>query len=169
MTVNAPIKRHDSLVPFSRDHHFGLLLVWKIKQGLNRQVDPVRISNYVRYYFQGDIFPHFKEEETHLFSMLENDDPLRLRAEEEHTNLRNLLKQLENDAANTNLLVEIARSLAEHIRFEERELFDYMQKIVSADQLQLIHSHEGKESRDADSKWDDHFWVTEKNVMQVRD
>jgi len=45
MTENAPLKRHESLVPFSRDHHVGLLLVWTITQGLNRQIAPVRTSN----------------------------------------------------------------------------------------------------------------------------
>lgn len=163
MTENAPLKRHESLVPFSRDHHFGLLLVWKIKQGLNRQIDPVRISNYVRYFFREDIFPHFEEEERHLFTILEKDDPLRLRAEEEHSILRNLLSQLEKSPDDTELLTEIGRMLTLHIRFEERELFNYMQKIVSADQLELIHSHEGKEGRDADDGWDDLFWLTDRN------
>ena len=110
MTENAPLKRHESLVPFSRDHHFGLLLVWKIKQGLNRQIDPVRISNYVRYFFREDIFPHFEEEERHLFTILEKDDPLRLRAEEEHSILRNLLSQLEKSPDDTELLTEIGRA-----------------------------------------------------------
>ena len=35
-----PIKRHDALKHFSRDHHFGLLLVWKIREGVKLSETP---------------------------------------------------------------------------------------------------------------------------------
>ena len=52
MKNQAPIKRHQAIVSFSKDHHFGLLLVWKIRQGLKKSIDPVRISNYVLFFFK---------------------------------------------------------------------------------------------------------------------
>ena len=55
MGNTTPIKRHPAIVSFSKDHHFGLLLVWKIRQGLSRQVDPERISNYTGYFFKEDL------------------------------------------------------------------------------------------------------------------
>ena len=67
MNTTTPIKRHPSLVAFSRDHHFGLLLVWKIKYGLDNGIAPERISNYVLYFFEQDLEAHFKEEEQKLF------------------------------------------------------------------------------------------------------
>ena len=54
MKTNSPIKRHQALVSFSKDHHFGLLLVWKIKQGLNNAVFLELISNYILYCFAQD-------------------------------------------------------------------------------------------------------------------
>ena len=33
-----PIKRTSSLISYSKEHHFGLLLVWKIRQGIKREI-----------------------------------------------------------------------------------------------------------------------------------
>ena len=52
MKDHAPIKRHQAIVSFSKDHHFGLLLVWKIRQGLNKAVSAERISNYVLFFLR---------------------------------------------------------------------------------------------------------------------
>ena len=35
-----PLKRHAGLVELSRDHHHGLLLSWKIRQGLKKEIEP---------------------------------------------------------------------------------------------------------------------------------
>lgn len=32
------MKRNENLVPLSRDHHFGLLCCWKIRQGIKKEV-----------------------------------------------------------------------------------------------------------------------------------
>ncbi len=84
MKDHAPIKRHQALVSFSKEHHFGLLLVWKIRQGLDNAVSAERISKYVLFFFNEDLKTHFKEEEELLFSKLPATDALRVRAEEEH-------------------------------------------------------------------------------------
>src|SRR5512143_2891836 len=95
MKEQAPIKRHPTIVSFSKDHHFGLLLVWKIRQGLNKAVDAERISNYVLYFFKEDLGKHFKEEEQLLFSRLPGDDPLRKQAEADHQSVYKLVTAIE--------------------------------------------------------------------------
>jgi hypothetical protein len=42
-----PIKRTSSLISYSKEHHFGLLLVWKIRQGIKREIITERIANYI--------------------------------------------------------------------------------------------------------------------------
>lgn len=42
--MSQPIKRHPSLQPLSREHHYGLLLSWKIREGFKREVPPERIK-----------------------------------------------------------------------------------------------------------------------------
>jgi hypothetical protein len=67
MKDHVPIKRHKAIVSFSKDHHYGLLLVWKIRQGLNKEVSAERIINYVLFFFKEDLEKHFKTEELLLF------------------------------------------------------------------------------------------------------
>ena len=47
-----PIKRSQALIQFSREHHFGLLLVWKMRQGLKENIEPIRISDYTIFIFE---------------------------------------------------------------------------------------------------------------------
>lgn len=43
--MSKSIKRTKALQPLSRDHHHGLLLCWKIRQGIKLNVEPERIKN----------------------------------------------------------------------------------------------------------------------------
>lgn len=42
MEVKKPIKRNAAIVEFSKDHHFALLLVWKIREGLKKSIGPTQ-------------------------------------------------------------------------------------------------------------------------------
>ena len=159
MSNHAPLKRHRSLVRFSKDHHFGLLLVWKIRQGLNTGVQPERISNYLLYFFDEDLDLHFKEEEANLFPMLPEDNSLRRQAENEHAEIYRLIKSLGAEKGNTELLLRFAETLKEHIRFEERELFVYMQQTLSATELEQIADHGESRGEEIDAQWNDIFWI----------
>src|SRR5689334_13185882 len=54
-----PIKRSNAFVQFSKDHHFGLLLVWKIRQDLTKEINATEISKYVYDFFMDDLQQHF--------------------------------------------------------------------------------------------------------------
>ena len=163
MNKHAPIKRHQSLVGFSKDHHFGLLLVWKIGRGLNLGVSPERISNYVLYFFAEDLEKHFKEEEANLFPKLPADNSLRRRAEREHALVYDLVDQLRHEKTNEDLLLRFAEVLKKHIRFEERELFVYMQQTLSATELEAIADHGDSRGEEIDARWDDIFWLADQS------
>ncbi len=163
MSSHTPLKRHPSLVGFSKDHHFGLLLVWKIRQGLNTGVQPERISNYLLYFFDEDLDHHFKEEEANLFPKLPKDNSLRLQAENEHVAIYELVRKLRADKANATLLLQFADTLKEHIRFEERELFAYMQQTLSATVLEEISDHGESRGEEIDANWNDIFWINDKS------
>ena len=159
MSNHAPLKRHHSLVGFSKDHHFGLLLVWKIRQGFNTGVQPERISNYVLYFFDEDLDHHFKEEELNLFPKLPSDNILRKQAEAEHAAIYDLINSMREERGNTELLLRFAEMLKEHIRFEERELFAYMQRNLSATALEEIADHGDSRGEEIDARWTDIFWI----------
>lgn len=156
---SSPIKRHSALLEFSREHHFGLLLVWKIRQGLKRDIDLIRITDYTVFFFEKDLIQHFKEEEKNLFSKLPADDLLRQQALREHEKIYTLVDNLRKNKMNANLLTEFADTLENHIRFEERILFNHLENNLSEDELTKLVEEHGKKVIDVDTKWDDHFWI----------
>lgn len=54
MKDHASLKRHQALVSFSKEYQFGLLLVWKIRQGLLNAANAELIGNYVLFFFNED-------------------------------------------------------------------------------------------------------------------
>ena len=71
-----PLKRHKALQPLSREHHHGLLLSWKIRNGFNKNIDPKRMKIYADWFFETHLTPHFEMEENYIFSILESDNEL---------------------------------------------------------------------------------------------
>ena len=153
-----PIKRHEALVSFSRDHHNGLLLVWKIREGLKKNIEPSRIVDYVAFAFANDLEPHFLDEEKWLFPLLDKENPGRLKAESDHFNLRGLMDKLKTEAR-TEWLTDFAGSLEEHIRFEERELFNEIQ-LLPAEVLAPVEEKFTGHTCATDDDWKDQFWIS---------
>lgn len=156
--MNKPIKRDPALVRFSRDHHFGLLLVWKMREGMRKKTETRRIADYALNFFRNELEPHFKDEEKHLFPKLDEDSELRIRAEKEHVKLRALARRLEEAEADHDLLVNFSDLLEMHIRFEERQLFNHMQETFTRSQLDEILGSAEEQKCSTDSEWKDQFW-----------
>jgi len=154
--MTAPIKRHDSLQPFSRDHHHGLLLCWKIREGFKRNIAPERMKQYTDWFWNNHLQQHFEAEEQYIFPVLAPDDPLIVQALKEHKVLKHLFEHQENVAVT---LSEIEKILNEHIRFEERILFKKIQETATFGQLKVIETHHSANSCD---DWHDEFWTKEK-------
>jgi len=51
----------------------------------------------------------------------------------------------------------IEEELDKHIRFEERILFNEVQKVATAEQLALVDKHHNHDTHCED--WEDEFWV----------
>lgn len=149
-----PLKRHKALQPFSREHHHGLLLSWKIRSGFNKNIDIGRIKTYTDWFFENQLIPHFEMEETHIFPLLGEDHELIKRALAEHRRLKRLFTDTENIERN---LHNIEEELEQHIRFEERTLFPEIQKNATEEELALIEDvHDDHSFQDNLS---DEFWV----------
>lgn len=150
---NKPIKRHKALKTLSHDHHHGLMLCWKIKEGMKKNVELQRIKRYTDWFWENHLVPHFAAEEEYVFPVLGDDNPLIRQAVAEHANL----KELFNQTSNLDLVFKrISKDLESHIRFEERVLFNEIQKEASPEQLLEIekrHNHP-----DFCDNSDDEFW-----------
>ncbi len=153
---NKPVKRHASLQPFSREHHQGLLLCWKIRQGFNKSIPPERIKQYTDWFWKQHLLAHFKAEELSIFPLLPAENSLVQQALKEHKRLQQLFETTEDISTSLQL---IAKELDEHIRFEERVLFNEIQQIATPDQLQTLENHHHK-SPESFEEWHDPFWVS---------
>jgi|SRR5690554_1870157 len=158
--MSKPLKRHPALIPLSQDHHFGLLLTWKIRQGFNRSVEIHRILSYVDYFVNEHLEKHFQNEEHYLFSYLAKNDLLRKEAEGQHEYLRDLFRTMTHEAAAEEAdLKEFADFLESHIRFEERKLFPYIQVELTDGDLKEFQEKMEMVHEKVEEHWEDEFWA----------
>ncbi|MEL6972906.1 MAG: hemerythrin domain-containing protein [Bacteroidota bacterium] len=134
------MKRHEALVPLSRDHHQLLILAQVLKQDVpaykNMPTTPDAQRNFALERYQQIISPHFRWEEEVLLPLAEKyGDKLQRQADQvrdEHQALREAFDRLV-DAPLEDLpqqLDMLGRQLAAHVRFEERRFFEKLQEVL---------------------------------------
>ena len=157
-----PIKRNLNIKELSRDHHFGLLFCWKVKEGIKKNVFLERINKYVCFFWKGHLQPHFLEEELLLFNNV--NDALCDKALEEHRLIR---AQVENIASQNNLskhhYLDLIEAINNHIRFEERVLFPHLEIILSGEILNKIGLFLASDQHSSfKDNYGDEFWLSKK-------
>ena len=147
------MKRHEALVQLSRDHHFGLLLCWKLKEGLKKEVSVVRMSKYIGLFYLQNLKPHFAEEEETIFKVLGEDHPLIKEAISQHRTFEKMIGEVFKTPAQ----IEEFRALLElHIRTEERQIFPEIEKQATEEQLENLLKLDHPELKEPE--YDDIFW-----------
>ncbi|WP_299756368.1 hemerythrin domain-containing protein [uncultured Pontibacter sp.] len=142
------MKRHESLVPISRQHHGGLLTARLLQHGAppykGMPSTPATKRDYVVAYLQEHLLPHFRlEEETVFILASDHSEELRQQVQAlqaEHQQLQQLILALP-DVAEQNLpdaLDGVGKLLEQHIRQEERVFFEQMQQQLSDEKLTLL-------------------------------
>ena len=157
MEETKPIKRSKELAPLSREHHDGLLFAWKINQGLVNSTRVETLCNYTRWFWSNHLEPHFNTEEKVLVKFLPGDNPLVQQMLKEHAQIRDLINSL-NREPGSNSLQLLAELINDHIRFEERKLFVYVEQALSAEQLKEVYNELPAEHH-CDIAWKDEFWI----------
>jgi hemerythrin-like domain-containing protein len=132
-------RRHPSLIPLSRDHHDGLFLALRLKQGKKALLrlwshDPFWQASYVVEFYRKHLAPHFKAEEKVLFPAMKKHARESVKAIEklleQHQGMRKRIQRLEKPKA-VGLpqdLKDFGELLDQHIWIEERELFPIFEK-----------------------------------------
>jgi len=150
------MKRNEHILPLSREHHFGLLFCWKLRQAEKKNIAIARVRPYVGYFMDSHLESHFALEENLLFNM--PDDPLCAQAIAEHRQIGQQAKDIiegKSDAIDV-----LADLLDQHIRFEERVLFPHLEQLIPPFKLQEIglslHEHESTDAPKDD--YPDAFW-----------
>lgn len=94
-----------------------------------------RIKKYTDWFYQTALLPHFIEEEKLIFPMLGNEHVYIRKAIGEHRRLSRLFEEQKEPEKTISLIEE---ELEQHIRFEERILFNEIQQIATDGQLEKI-------------------------------
>lgn len=151
-----PLKRHISLQPLSREHHYGLLLSFKIREGLKLGVDLNRIQQYVEWHWEKNHKPHFEFEEEYVFPLLGKENKMVQQALAEHQDLERLFTA---GNLSESQFSELEKAIVAHIRFEERKVFPEIEKVATNEQLQQMEQQHSQHIAD---DWEDEFWVKPK-------
>jgi hemerythrin-like domain-containing protein len=146
-------KRHPSLVLLSQDHHHGLALAIRLKQGEKALLnggwthDRQEQSARVRQFYQDELSTHFLLEEEILFPFLlrflPTSSTLIRSLIAQHREMEGLIHATLDPGTSTldSVLSSLGDVLERHIRLEEGELFPQFEKSVS----QEAADHLGKE------------------------
>lgn len=129
----AHMKRHQKLQDLSREHHGALQLALKAKRAAmsGDQATIKGMAAACRTAFSTELDPHFSVEEVTLLPLLvaAGEDGLVAQVERDHQELRRLCIELQQPKAAT--LHGFAELLTSHVRFEERELFVVLERLLA--------------------------------------
>jgi hypothetical protein len=98
MENRKPIKRNPAIAELSKDHHFALLLVWRIREDLKKVVKTSEISRYAVQFFDTDLIEHFRAEEEILFSKFPRENKLVQEAFQHHHNIKQIVNDMKQNA-----------------------------------------------------------------------
>jgi iron-sulfur cluster repair protein YtfE (RIC family) len=145
--MKSPSRRHESLIPLSRQHQHALLLCLRIHRGLiEHSADSnwlqLKADHAIRFY-EGDLVTHFQAEEEFLFPAMREIPAATEIVDEllaEHGQMRQLIDQLRQMEIGSiaAILKEFADTLEAHIRKEERKLFPIYEQQASPEDTTRI-------------------------------
>lgn len=142
-----PSRRHESIIPLSREHQYGLLVCLRIHRGIESHNADVSWLNEraekVILFFESDLKKHFEAEEEIVFPSMggiEEARPTVKQLKDEHRKLERIIQRLRQarDLQLAPLLRDFADLLEAHIRKEERVLFPCYELHVSSEQASQV-------------------------------
>ena len=137
----APLKRIAPLQPLSEDHHNALVIALRCKRLAvgKYDADPTEFWRGVHDFFELQVLPHFEVEEELLLPELRRlgETAMADRIESEHRQLRELLIEAVPDSQGFEAFGNL---LDDHIRFEERTVFEDTQHRFSETALAAIET-----------------------------
>jgi hemerythrin superfamily protein len=136
------VLRDISLIPLSRQHQHALALCVRIDraQPIADRDLPVW-QEEIKQQFRQEIDLHFSAEEEVLFPVARNFPDLVPILEDltfEHSLLRREFSKAETNSMSAEDLLRFAKKLSEHIRKEERQLFERLQQLMKAEEMAAL-------------------------------
>lgn len=154
------MQRADVLQPLSRQHKAALMTCLLIRKGISKQASVAVMTDFFLQCWAKDLAPHFKEEEEQIIPLLrkhEAGNPLADTILRDHDLIRTAITHLSQAHVNERLLEDLADQLEQHVRYEERIVFQSMQEFIPAQQLQQLNIHED-DHQPVCNLYPNHFW-----------
>jgi hemerythrin-like domain-containing protein len=139
---NESMLRDPSLIPLSHQHQHTLALCVRLERAM--QADAVDLSAWqleICQHFADEVQFHFEAEETVLFPDARRYPELTALVEDligEHQRLRDWFVRAEQGSMNQGDLEAFVNLLSGHVRKEERQLFEAMQKRMRPEELKSL-------------------------------
>jgi iron-sulfur cluster repair protein YtfE (RIC family) len=134
--------RDRNLVPLSHQHQHVLALCVRMDRAVQAgNLDLAAWQAEIEQSFKDEICLHFAAEEAEIFPLAlryESVQPLIAELKNEHVLLRQLFARAEQRTLDMESLESLVEKLAEHIRKEERLLFETLQTLMSEDELRVL-------------------------------
>jgi len=134
--------RDKNLIPLSHEHQHVLALCVRLDRALQAgEVDSEAWQAEIQQLFEQEIAIHFTAEEKELFPVAARFPQMQGLVEElrsEHSVLRDFFSCAAARSLEMASLQDFVEKLARHIRKEERQLFEGMQKVMSAQELATL-------------------------------
>ncbi len=131
--------RNKSLIPLSHQHQRALALCVRIDRAQPiPDADLPAWQAEIEQHFEQEIRVHFAAEESVLFPIARGFPELSQLVGElaaEHASLRKSFSQADSGGMSAENLLAFAQQLSAHIRKEERQLFERLQQLMSAEKL----------------------------------
>jgi iron-sulfur cluster repair protein YtfE (RIC family) len=140
------VKRHPVLVPLSEEHHHELAQARRLLRAAEARPEErlAAASAYIDAFFTETV-EHFRREEEILFPLYlryAGSTPVLEQILREHMQLHGLVRALRAEAAAGDIPPETLRTVGEllhdHVRVEERKLFEEIERIVPAAELEGV-------------------------------
>ena len=133
------MQRHPALQPLSRDHHDVLVVARTLNKSVQDQATQRSALRSFVTLWNDELRSHLELEERWLTPHLSDD--LRRRMTSDHTRIREMSADVVNLVSSdleppTEFVAELADVLRNHVRWEEREVFESLQATLSTQELE---------------------------------
>lgn len=154
------MKRNENLVNLTSEHHDGLVIALRIKKSIDKTEDYNTIVNYILHLW-AKLKHHFDQEEDNFLASknIDQNNELIKRMLDEHQQFEQLVNKLSSSTENLKEdLSDFSELLNDHIHFEERKLFPYIEKCLTDEELKQIGKKLEQTHQSLDKNWGPHFW-----------
>jgi iron-sulfur cluster repair protein YtfE (RIC family) len=140
------MKRHESLIPLTHDHHHALAQARRLRLAAVETED-VRRSQATEFlgFYAAETLTHFREEEETVFPLIIGETEAQehlTRVMLDHLRIHSLVGVLRRESqgghASSGAMTDIADALENHIRFEEKTLFPMIERLASDSELRTL-------------------------------